>query len=93
MRGRKPYRIVLDAQEEEVLRSHLQTGKTAWVVARRARILLGMAGEEYPCQIAAAVGCTARTVARVCRRFEKRRLEALHDASRSGRPRSISPPR
>lgn len=93
MRGRKPQRVILQADERSVLRKHLQTGKTEWRVARRARILLDMADGKCLCQIAEALGCDCRTVSRVRERFRERGLDSLSDAPRPGRPREISPPR
>ena len=79
--------------ELEILRTHLQTGKTEWRVARRARILLDVAAGRNPCEVAQAVGCDASTVYRVRERFEERGVDAIFDAPRSGRPPEISPPR
>ncbi|MEW6620933.1 MAG: helix-turn-helix domain-containing protein [bacterium] len=44
-----------------------------------------------PSQIGQHIDCERTTVSRICRRFEKRGLDALHDAPRLGAPRRFSP--
>ncbi|MBM4432004.1 MAG: helix-turn-helix domain-containing protein [Chloroflexi bacterium] len=70
----------------------IRTGKTEQRVARRARILLGIHRGERVKELSKRVEEDPSTIWRVCRRYEKRGIEAVYDAPRSGRPPEISPP-
>jgi len=92
MRGRKPHKVILQAEQIEILHTHLKTGKTEQRVARRARILLLSHEGKYPWEIADYVGCDRTTVWDFHQRFRERGLDALYDLPRPGAPRRISPP-
>lgn len=92
MRGRKPRKVVLKIEQVKILKTHLKTGKTEQRLARRARILLLSHEGKYPGEIAEHVDCDPATIWRVCERFRKRGLAALHDLPRPGAPRRIFPP-
>jgi transposase len=92
MRGRKPETFVLKAKDKPMLHELLRDGQLSQRVARRARILLGRAGDQCVIQVADKVDRNASTVWRVCERYRQDGLEtALYDAPRSGRPRVFSP--
>jgi transposase len=93
MRGRKPRAVQLKAEDVPVLEALVRSGKTEHRVARRARILLEMDRQERVKLLSKRVEQDSSTVWRVCRRYEKRGIEAVYDAPRSGRPPEISPPR
>jgi hypothetical protein len=61
-------------------------------VARRARILLAMAAPStIVTDLAERCEQSRYGIWDLCRRFEQRGLEAIYDAARSGRPRTLSP--
>ena len=93
MRGRRPRGVQLEAKDIPVLEALVRSGKTEQRVARRARILLQMSRQERVKLLSHRVEQNPSTVWRVCRRYEERGIEAVHDAPRSGRPPEISPPR
>jgi transposase len=92
MRGRRPRPLVLRPDDVPILHALVRSGKTEQRVARRAHILLTMAEGERTADLATQLEQDEATVWRVCRRYEQRGLQAVHDAPRSGRPRAISPP-
>ena len=92
MRGRRPRGVQLKAQDIPVLEALVRSGKTEQRVARRARILLAMGRQERVGLLSERVEQAPSTVWRVCRRYEKRGIEAVYDAPRTGRPPEISPP-
>lgn len=92
MRGPRPRKLVLAAERVEILRRNLQTGKTEHRVAYRSRILLLRAEGFGPSRVAEMVGVDRTTIWRVEGRYRSRGLEALRDADRPGRPRTIFPP-
>lgn len=93
MRGRKPRGVQLKAEDVPVLEALVRSGKTEQRVARRARILLEIDRQERVKLLSKRVEQDSSTVWRVCRRYEKRGIDAVYDAPRSGRPPEISPPR
>lgn len=92
MRGRKPRQVALHPEDVPVLEALVRSGKTEQRVAKRADILLSLAGGKRIVPLAERVGRDESTVWRVCRRYEKRGLQAVYDAPRPGRLRRISPP-
>jgi hypothetical protein len=92
VRGPKPRKLVLQAEHIQILRRNLRTGKTEHRVAYRARMLLLRAEGHGPTRVAEMVGMDRTTVWRVEDRYRERGLDALRDADRPGRPRTISPP-
>ncbi len=93
MRGRRPRGVQLEAEDIPVLEALVRSGKTEQRVARRARILIEMGRQERVKLLSKRVEQDPSTVWRVCRRYEKRGIEAVYDAPRSGRPPEIFPPR
>ena len=93
MRGRKPRGMELEPEDVAKLEALVRSGKTEQRTARRARVLLAMHRGERVKQLSERVEQDPSTVWRVCRRYEKRGIEAVYDAPRSGRPPEIFPPR
>jgi len=93
MRGRKPRSVKLEPEDVVELEALLRSGKTEQRTARRARILLGVHRGERVKPLSTRIEQDPATVWRVCRRYEERGIEAVHDAPRSGRPARFSPPR
>jgi transposase len=91
-----PYapRIVLPQQARHELQTLVQAHATPQALALRARIVLRAGEVQAPnnVQIAAALGCSNRTVGKWRQRYHDLGLLGLHDASRSGRPRTILSP-
>jgi transposase len=81
--------IELSEVEERVLRGVLRTPSVSQQQALRARIVLRAAEGVSNTQIAREMGVSLPTVGLWRRNFCERRLEGLHDAPRSGRPRQI----
>lgn len=92
MRGRKPRGVQLKQEDIPQLEALIRSGKTEQRVARRARILLGIHRGERVKELCKRVEEHRATIWRVCRRYEKRGIDAVYDAPRSGRPPEISPP-
>jgi len=92
MRGRKPRGVELKSDDIPELEALVRSGKTEQRTARRARVLLGMHRGEQVKQGSKRGEQDPSTIWRVCRRYEKRGIEAVYDAHRSGRPPEISPP-
>lgn len=92
MCGPAPRKLVLSVEHLEVLQRNLRTGKTEHRVACRSRILLLRAEGHGPTRVAEMVGRDRTTVWRVERRYRSRGVDAVRDADRPGRPRTISPP-
>lgn len=92
MRGRRPRGVELKPEDIPKLEALLRDGKAEQRKARRARILLGMQRKERVKQLSERVERDPATIWRVCRRYEKRGMEAVEDAPRSGRPPEIFPP-
>jgi transposase len=92
VRGRRPRDLQLKAEDIPVLEALVHSGRTQQRVARRARILLEMDRGERVKLLSKRVDQDPSTIWRVCRRYEERGMEAVHDAPRSGRPPEIPPP-
>lgn len=84
--------IILTLEHLEIVYRNLSKGKTEHRVATRSRILLLSHEGLGPTEIARCVGWTRQGVGKVRARYRQQGIEILEDASRSGRPRSISPP-
>lgn len=65
--------------EREALTARAQHGRGSADVARRARVVLLLAGGRTYAEIEAAAGISRRTIALWKRRFEDQRLEGLFD--------------
>ena len=86
--------IWLSADEERQLRTLANAHSTPQALAFRARLILrcaSRAGVPRNDQIALEFGCAADTVSKWRRRFQRHRLDGLHDLPRSGRPVAFSP--
>ncbi|MCC7362049.1 MAG: helix-turn-helix domain-containing protein [Anaerolineales bacterium] len=93
MRGRKPRPVKLKRKDVTELRTLLRDGHTLQRVAQRARILLTRAEGTGVAAVAAKVDQDPATVWRVCERYRRHGLQAaLHDAPRTGRPRTFFQP-
>src|SRR5438067_4625388 len=83
-------RVVLSDDEREVLERWARRPKTAQALALRSRIVLAAADGEKSIDIGRRLGCTDSTVGKWRVRFAERRLDALHDEPRPGKPRTIT---
>jgi hypothetical protein len=96
MRGRKPRPVRLAPGDYPVLRLLARGEGVPAQQARRARVLLAVAGGERTSVVAAREGCDASTVWRACRRYERGGLSALLADGRarrgSGGERRRAPP-
>jgi len=91
-RGRKPYySIELTSAEYNKLEQIIRSGKSSKKKDLRARIILMAACNLSNTAIANDLGITRDMVIHWRKQFVKHRLKGLHDAPRSGRPRSIHP--
>lgn len=92
MRGREPHRVELSESDRTALCRVVHDGRSEQRVARRARILLAMA-DQAPAvaELADHLEVSRKAVWALCRRYEERGLQAIHDAARSGRPRVFPP--
>ena len=92
MRRRPPHTIDLSRADERQLHTLIADGRTEQRLARRARILLAMADPAtIVTDLAERLEQSRYGIWDLCRRFEERGLDALYDAARSGRPRTIPP--
>jgi len=91
--ARQAPRIVLGLYELIDLRRLARAPSTPQALAFRARLVLACARAPTPTneQVAAALGCDPDTVSKWRRRFQRHRLDGLHDLPRSGRPAAFSP--
>ncbi len=85
--------IRLRLEEVQELRRIADAHSTPQAFAFRARVVLrcGMGDKPTNDRVAADLGCDADTVCKWRGRFQRLRLEGLHDLPRSGRPRTFSP--
>ena len=89
MAGRALPTLVLSAVERAELEGLAARRKTAQAIAQRARIVLACAGGTANKDVAAALDVDPMTVSKWRWRFVEDRLDGLHDAPRSGAPRSL----
>lgn len=85
--------LVLTSEQAQTLDTLIRAGSTPQSIALRCRIVR-MAAVPHPpsnWQIAEALGCDRHTVGTWRERFFSQGFSGLHDAPRSGRPRSFSP--
>ena len=76
----------LTTAEAEQLEKTARSRTAAVCEVERARVLLALAQQQRPEDIAQMVGCAPATVYNILRRFHERGLASLADAPRSGRP-------
>ena len=88
-------RIQLSPNLLEQLQALLRAGSTPQALAFRCRIILHASADDNPTnqRLADLLDCDRHTVGQWRERFVERGLDGLHDAPRSGRPRSFSPRR
>jgi transposase len=89
-KGPAPRPITLTADERARLTELARRSKTANAVARRARIVLGVADGNGNGEVARALGVGKSTVVKWRARFVRRRMDGIFDEPRSGAPRTIS---
>jgi transposase len=80
---------VLTEDEQRTLQGWAKQGKTAQVLAHRARIILRCADGLSNTAVAAEIGITRDTVGKWRGRFIDRRLDGLADEPRPGAPRTL----
>lgn len=71
--------FLLTARERDELIARARHGRGSAAVARRARVVLLLAGGKTYDEIEAAAGISRRTIALWKKRFEEERLEGLFD--------------
>ena len=92
MRGRKTsLRVVLTPEERNELERRLRCPTTASGLARRSRVILGVANGLALVEVARLVGMTEKHVRKWTTRFLKSRLEGLNDRPGRGRKPVFSP--
>jgi len=92
MRRRPPHTIELAGSATVFLQQLIKDGRTEQRVARRARLLLAMSDPNTVVQdLAQRLEQSRFAVWDLRHRFQERGVEAVFDAVRSGRPRTISP--
>ena len=87
-------RIILAQNARTELHALARAHCTPQSLALRARIVLRAAEADTPTNrhIGRQLGCSPRTVGKWRRRYHDQGMGGLHDAVRSGRPRTILPP-
>jgi transposase len=83
--------VVLDPEEDKILRRWLRAGTTEQRMAERAQIVLLASQGQSTVQIADSLRTRPARVSKWRQRFARHRLEGLHDRSRSGKPRRYDP--
>ena len=81
--------LILSDEERVELTSLTKRRKTAQALALRARIVLTCAEGGQNKEVAPKLGLDRSTVGKWRRRFVERRVDGLHDESRSGAPRTV----
>ena len=86
-------RIILSPNAHMDLHTLARAHSTPQALAFRARIILRAADADTPTNvhIGRYLGCSHRTVGKWRRRYHAFGLAGLHDAPRSGRPRTVTP--
>jgi hypothetical protein len=93
MRGRKPRKFSLDANDRPILEQVAHSRTLPYFHVQRAQIVLAVAAGQRIGQVARQIQCDRSTVWRLCRRYERSGLEGLlSDEPRTGHPQEISPP-
>jgi hypothetical protein len=85
--------VSLPSEEHARLESLVRAHATPQALAFRCRLILRTAAPDRPSnlQVAAEMACERHTVGRWRQRYLAHGLSGLQDASRSGRPRRVSP--
>ena len=92
MRGRRTsLRVVLTPEERNELERRLRCTTTPSGLARRSRVILGVANGLALVEVARLVGMTEKHVRKWTTRFLRSRLEGLHDRPGRGRKPVFSP--
>ena len=92
MRGRRTsLRVVLTPEERNELERRLRCTTTPSGLARRSRVILGVANGLALVEVARLVGMTEKHVHKWTTRFLKSRLEGLNDRPGRGRKPVFSP--
>ena len=91
MRRRKPKVIKVPNADQREIQRLLDDGRTEQRVVRRGQVLLAMKNPKTIVgELCQQVQMTRIGIWYLCRRYEATGIEAIYDASRSGRPREIS---
>jgi Winged helix-turn helix len=85
--------VSLPSEEPARLESLVRAHSTPQALALRCRLILRTAAPDRPSnrQVATEMACERHTVGRWRQRYLAHGLSGLQDASRSGRPRRLSP--
>ena len=88
-----PKPVMLSQDSRERLQALGRAGSTPQALAFRVALILRAGEPDQPTnlEIAAQLGCDRHTVGIWRQRFLQHGIAGLHDAPRSGRPRSFSP--
>jgi len=86
-------RIALAPDLRHQLQTLVRAGSTPQALVFRCQLILEVAADNHPTnqQVAERLACDRHTVGQWRERFAAHGLAGLHDAPRSGRPRSFSP--
>lgn len=87
--GRKPVPVLLDGDNERLLREVASSSFWSGSQTRRAEAVLGMAAGMPQGQIAGQIGFSVASIRRACRRFAQEGVSGLlSERQRTGRPRT-----
>ena len=86
-----PYPLELSARERAELEAMNRSRTLAAGLVERARVILGVADGEPYAVLSARLELSTTTLTRWRKRFERHRLQGLHDAARAGRGDRTSP--
>jgi transposase len=89
-KGRPRINIILNESDQQALAAMLRKRSIGQAIATRAQIVLLCAQGLPDVQVAEQIGVTRATVGTWRKRFIEFGIEGLHDAPRSGAPRTIT---
>jgi transposase len=93
MKGRKPDKYILKANDRQRLSELADNGQLIQRVANRARTLLALDSGERIVEIVRWLRISRTSIWELWQRYEERGIEAVFDEERSGRPPGFSPSR
>ncbi len=92
MSRKSPYKIILTAQEREILESDAARYTSPYYIVIRAKAILLASEDVENKEIGRRLDMKRQIVSKWRKRFFEQRLEGLKDNTRSGRP-PLFPPR
>jgi hypothetical protein len=86
--GRKPVPVLLDADDERLLREFAASPVWSLSQTRRAEAVLGMSAGMRQGHVAGEIGYSVASIRRACRRYAKEGIAGLlTERQRPGRPK------